>query len=149
MRPPSVDHVLSRRRYAILFYSLLISLAVSPLVRPLGLGSNLVEALLAANLIAAVSAFGAGRLRRVAMATLAIVLVTRPGAAWVGQPLISMASFALWGVLALVAAGSALRFALRGQSVGREQIYAALSAYLLAGFFVGVLYWVIEQALPG
>jgi ion channel len=39
--------------------------------------------------------------------------------------------------------------------VDREHLYAGLSAYLLAGIFFGVLYWVIERtwagsfALPG
>ena len=42
-----------------------------------------------------------------------------------------------------------LVFALRGRAVGSEQIYAALSAYLLAGFFFGLLYWVIEYFFPG
>jgi hypothetical protein len=38
---------------------------------------------------------------------------------------------------------------MRGRSAGGEQIYAALSAYLLAGLFFGVLYWVMEQVAPG
>jgi hypothetical protein len=62
---------------------------------------------------------------------------------------VSIASLAVWGFLALGTVAAALRFALRGRTVGSEQIYAALSAYLLAGIFFGVLYWVLEQVTPG
>jgi hypothetical protein len=51
--------------------------------------------------------------------------------------------------LALVAAASAVRFAVRAQMISAEQIYAALSAYLLAGLFFGVLHWAIAVAWPG
>src|SRR5262249_53108679 len=33
--------------------------------------------------------------------------------------------------------------------VDREHLYAGLSAYLLAGLFFGVLYWVLEGTWPG
>jgi hypothetical protein len=53
------------------------------------------------------------------------------------------------GVLALVAAASAVRFALRGPAIDAEHIYAALSAYLLAGLFFGLLHWATAIAWPG
>lgn len=34
-------------------------------------------------------------------------------------------------------------------SVDAEHLYAALSAYLLAGIFFGLFYWVLEQIVPG
>ena len=49
-------------------------------------------------------------------------------------------NLALWTVVALLAAASALRFALSAWVVDREHLYAALSAYLLAGVFFGVFY---------
>lgn len=52
-------------------------------------------------------------------------------------------------MLALLATAGALRHALRGQDVDSEKIHAALGAYLLAGFFFGVIYWVVEQFAPG
>jgi len=55
----------------------------------------------------------------------------------------------VWTVVALIAAAVALSFAFRAQSIDREHVYAALSAYLLAGIFFGVLYWVLEQIWPG
>jgi hypothetical protein len=58
-------------------------------------------------------------------------------------------SLALWTVIALLAAVSALRFALGARVVDREHLYAGLSAYLLAGVFFGVFYWVLERTWSG
>jgi len=135
-------------RYGILFYSLLVSLAVSPVLKSFGFAGHVVELFLAVNLVAGVLAVGEDQLRRAALAALVVALATRPVAAWLGQHGLSKASLVVWGVVALLAMASALRFALRGQSVGHEQVHAALSAYLLAGFFFGLLYWVIEQFAP-
>ena len=55
----------------------------------------------------------------------------------------------LWTVVALFAAAAALRFAMSGESIDAEHLYAALSAYMLAGIFFGSFYWVIEQIGPG
>jgi len=144
-----VTDLYARHRYRVLFFGLLVSLAVSPILDPLGLATGVIEALLAINLVAAVLALDAGPVRRAALAVLAIALLTRPAAAWLGEGGVSLASLAVWGIVALGTAAGALRFALRGQSVGGEQIYAALSAYLLAGLFFGVLYWVMAQVVPG
>ncbi len=51
--------------------------------------------------------------------------------------------------MGLLAAANALRSALRATSIESEHIYAALSAYLLAGLSFGVLYWALELAWPG
>jgi hypothetical protein len=136
-------------RYGVLFFGLLLSLVVSPVLYPLGFETGVIEALLAMNLIAATLALDKGPTRRAALLVLVIALLTRPAAGWLDQHSLSIASLAVWGVLALGTVAGALRFALRGRAVGSEQIYAALSAYLLAGLFFGVLYWVIEQAAPG
>jgi hypothetical protein len=138
-----------RHRYSVLFFGLLLSLGLSPILDPLGFETSVIEFLLAMNLIAAVLALDAGPVRRIALGVLALALVTRPAAAWLDQESLSVASLAVWGAVALGAVASALRFALRGQFVGGEQIFAALSAYLLAGLFFGVLYLVIEQVAPG
>ena len=134
-----------RHRYGILFYSLLTSLAVLPL----GFSGDLFQVFLGLNLIAAVAAVRAGFIRRLVLVVAFIALVARLGAAWFNEETLSSGSLALWGVVALFAAASALAFALRGQDVGREQIHAALSVYLLTGFFFGLLYYVMDQFVPG
>ena len=55
----------------------------------------------------------------------------------------------IWTVVALIAAGGALSFAFRARSIDGEHVYAALSAYLLAGVFFGNFYWTLEQIWPG
>ncbi|MBL8198386.1 MAG: two pore domain potassium channel family protein [Chromatiales bacterium] len=141
--------VYTRNRYGVLFFGLLLSLVLSPVLDPLGFETSVVEALLAMNLVAATLALDRGPVRRTVLVVLAIALVTRPAADFMNQGDLSIASLAVWGVLALGTVAGALRFALRGSVVGREQVYAALSAYLLAGMFFGVLYSVLEQVAPG
>jgi hypothetical protein len=139
----------ARNRYGVLFFGLLLSLALSPVLDPLGSETGAVEFLLAMNLVAATLALDPGPTRRTALVVLVIALIARPAAGWLEQGAVSIASLAIWSTLALGTVASALRFALRGSVVGREQIYAVLSAYLLAGFFFGLLFWVVEQAAPG
>jgi len=136
-------------RYRILFLTLLASLAAAPVLRPLGLATGVIEVFLAANVVAAVVALGPGPLRRVTMLVLLVALASRPSAAWLGRSGVSAASLACWGIIALVAAASALRFAVRGNAIGGEQIFAALSVYLLVGLFFGVIYWVLDHFWPG
>ena len=69
--------------------------------------------------------------------------------AWLNQAALVPVNLALWTVIALLAAASALRFALGARLVDREHLYAGLSAYLLAGIFFGVFYWVLERTWSG
>jgi voltage-gated potassium channel Kch len=62
---------------------------------------------------------------------------------------VATSALAVASVLALLAAASATRFAMRAQVINAEQIYAALSVYLLAGLFFGLLHWAIELTWPG
>jgi voltage-gated potassium channel Kch len=55
----------------------------------------------------------------------------------------------IWTVIGLIAAATALRFAMGTTRVDAEHLYAALSAYLLAGIFFGLFYWILEQIGPG
>ena len=139
-----------RLRYTILFYSLLMTMVAAPAAGALGLNVSLVEIFLAANLIAGIMPMHNRNERRLLLViVLGIAVMMRLGAGWLDRATLSAASLAIWTILALVAAGSALSFALRARSINREHVYAALSAYLLAGIFFGVLYWVLEQTWPG
>jgi hypothetical protein len=138
------------RRYAILFYTLLATMAAGPAFAALGIDARLLEVLLAASLLAAVMPVSAGMVARpLLLAALAIVCVLRFGALWIDDATMSTASLALWSLIALFAAVEAVRFAVRARAVDREHLYAALDAYLLFGIFLGVLYWTIECAFPG
>src|SRR5262249_24672137 len=82
-------------------------------------------------------------------AFLVLLFVARVSMIWLGLAALVSINLALWTVVALLAAASALRLALDARAVDRERLYAGLSAYLLAGVFFGVFYWVIEQTWSG
>ena len=136
------------RRYEILFYTLLLTMVAAPLVAALELPGALLELLLAANLLAAVMPASTGRGRRVLLTIVAVLWLARAATAWLGHPAVSVLTLLLWTLLALFAAGGALRFAMRAATVDAEHLYAALSAYLLAGIFFGIFYWVLEHVGP-
>jgi hypothetical protein len=144
-----IERAYSTRRYSILFYSLLATLAAGPLLDALGFDADLLEVFLAANLLAAVLPTLSEHRGWLLLSLLVVAVSTRYGAEWIGQPAISTAGLALWTIVALLAAALALRFAVRAASVDSEHLYAALDAYLLAGVFLGVLYWTLEQFSPG
>ena len=138
-----------RRRYGILFYSLVLTLAVGPLADALGFDPRVVELLLATNLLAAVLPIKSGAGRRLLLVVLVLAWTLRFGPALLGRPQLARESLGLWTILALLGAANALRFTLGASEVTAEHLYAALSAYVLAGLFFGVFYWVLEYAWAG
>ena len=138
-----------RRRYAILFYTLLLTLAAAPIVSALELKGTLIELFLAANLLAAVMPVSAGRGRYVLLAVVAVTWLARPATLWFDYPALSALTLGMWTLIGLFAAAAALRFAMSATAVDAEHLYGALSAYLLAGIFFGHFYWVLQQIWPG
>ena len=138
-----------RQRYAILFYTLLFTMVAAPGFAALEFPGGLIELLLAANLLAAVMPVRAGKGRRVLLIMLSLVWLARAGTAWLDHPALSAMTLAIWPVIGLFAAARALRFAMGAISVDAEHLYAALSAYMLAGIFFGLFYWILEQIGPG
>jgi voltage-gated potassium channel Kch len=139
----------SAHRYAILFYVLLATLAAGPATETLGFDADVLEALLIVSLLAAVAPLAVNRMRFPLLALLVAACLFRLVAAWLDRPELSLAGLAVWPLVALLAAAGALRFALRAQSISGEHLYAALSAYVLVGLFLGVLYQVLERITPG
>jgi hypothetical protein len=135
------------RRYAFLFYTLLLTLVAAPLAAATE-WAVLIEVLLAFNLLAAVIPVVGGRRRRLFVALVAAAWLARPATGWLDLPVLSALSLGAWTLIGLLAAGAVLRFALRATQIDAEHLYAALSAYLLAGVFFGLLYWVIDQLNP-
>jgi voltage-gated potassium channel Kch len=138
-----------RRRYAILFYILLLTMVAAPVFAIFELPGVLIEYFLAAGLLAAVLPVGAGKNRRVLLTATTVVWMARPVTAWFDHPALSAITLGMWTMIGLFAAAGALRFAMGAASVDAEHLYAALSAYMLAGIFFGVFYWVLEQIAPG
>lgn len=136
-----------RHRFAVLFFSLLLTLVVAPVVDALGGEGVLIEALLGLNLLAAARGIaGRGHVALVLAAAVAVAvrLVARIG----DTALLLSASDPAWVVLGSIAAAGTLRFALTGRRVTSEHVYAGLSVYLLLGHFFGMLYWTVERIWP-
>jgi hypothetical protein len=138
-----------RRRYTILFCSLIVTMVASPVAGALGLSGTLIDWLLGANLAIAVAPVEVGRKRNILLIVMAVLLSARAVAGWMGESVLSELSLGFWTLLGLVAAGVALRFAMQAGRIDTEHLCAALSAYLLAGIYFGLLYWVVEQVHAG
>src|SRR5262245_30729108 len=140
-----IVRVYRERRYAILFYVLLLTFAVNPLLAVIWPAGQALDLFLGLNLVAA--AVGIRTRAGWILAVVAIAVVLRLQAA--AHPSLGVLSYALWAAIPLIAATTAVRFALRAREVGSEQIYAGLSAYLLTGLFFGAIHWSIEATWPG
>lgn len=136
-------------RYAILFYTLLLTLAAAPLLTTLRFSGDALQIFLALNMLVALRGVP-GRRRRAILVVLAVVVmaVRAAPASIVGAGLASAALLVGTGV-ALFAVAATIRFALGARAIGAEHIYAAMSAYMLAGLFFAVLYWQIALVWPG
>jgi hypothetical protein len=138
-----------RHRYAVLFYSLLLTLIGGPIVKAIGWTGLGLQFFVGANLLAATPSIEHRLWRRLPFIIVAAAVLLAIVSLRVGHEAFSTASLMGCTVIALYAVFGALRFALRASAVTSEHLYAALSAYLLTGVFLGVLYWTLEAAWPG
>ena len=140
---------ITRHRYAILFYALLATIAIGPLLEALDIGRVAMEALLTASLVAAVFPIGVLEKRRTMYAIVAAALLLRALSSYLDSAAISAAGALLWGSVALVAVFGAIRYSMSSARVDAEHLYAALSAYLLIGVCWGVIYVAVVRVAPG
>ncbi len=138
-----------RRRYMVLFYSLLLTMVTVPASGVLGIDPVFIDLFLAANLLIAVIPLETRRARRVLFFILMILSAARIARIRIHDPTLFGVTLGMWTIVGLLAAAGALRFAMYARFVDIEHLYAALSAYLLAGIFLGHFYWVLEQIWPG
>jgi ion channel len=138
-----------RHRFGVLFYSLLLTLGAGPLLAAFDVNRNYVRIFLELNLFAAVFSVANGRRWRALRLGLVAVVTLRLVVLSVEDHPLAIATRPLIILIGLGAAVAALRFALRTRRVDDEHVYAALSAYLLAGIFAGLLYFEIETIWPG
>ena len=138
-----------RRPYVVLFYTLLATLGLYPLLRTLQLPQWPMDILLAISLLGAAAAAAQGYRRHLLIGLIATAIVARLVGKVLGfGMLFDEASSVGWVLIAVFAAAGALRFMFRPGTVGSEQLYAALSAYLLVGLFMGVLFAAIGARSP-
>jgi hypothetical protein len=142
-------HVHGAHRYAVLFYTLLLTLGAAPLLAAFHFNADLLQIFLAFSLLIALLDVPRPGRRTLLLLLAAVVVGLRAAPASAVGVEIETGALVVGSTLALVAAASAVRFAVRARAISAEQIYAALSAYLLAGLFFGVLHWAIAVAWPG
>jgi hypothetical protein len=145
----AVSQSYQRRRFAWLFFSLLFTLGVYPALKALAPGFNLLDLLLAVNLLAAIASLAQERAIRVLLLFGVAFLAVRGIQVVAGIAAMFALGEALWVLACVLATGATARYALRPGVVDSERIFAALDAYLLAGLVFGVSYWVLEQTWPG
>jgi hypothetical protein len=146
---PRLARTYLSRRYMILFYTLLVTMVAAPVFSALKFSGTLIESLLAACLLAAILPVGAVRNRPYLLMALVVAWLARLVTAWLDHRVLSEVALGIWTLIGLLAAVAALRFAIGATQVDAEHLFAALSAYLLAGIYVGLLYWVLERMKPG
>jgi len=140
----------ARRRYRVLFATLLLTLAVEPLSEAIGLPRVLFHLVVALTLVTAAAGVSPHRGRRALLIGLALIaVIVRALPEETMPPWAVMAAGVLWLTVAIVACGAAVRFALRSMTVDAEHVAAALSAYLLAGVLFAVLYVLVDYRWPG
>jgi hypothetical protein len=147
--PSGLGRTYWHHRYTFLFYILLGTMVVAPILTTLKFNGTLVETLLAGCLLAAILPIGAVRNRPYLLIALVVVWLARMVTAWLDHRVLSEMTLGLWTFIGLIAAVAALRFAIGATQVDAEHLYAALSAYLLAGIYFGLCYWILEQMKPG
>jgi voltage-gated potassium channel len=149
VRESAVWRAYVRSRYTILFCLLLLMLVALPAAATIGIPQIAIKLLFGTCLLAAVMPNATKRTRWTLFASVLLIVGIRLASDEGTLPAFSGAAIALYGIAGLLAAAGALRFALTAESVDRETICAALSTYLLAGLFLGLIYWSIEQSWPG
>jgi len=138
-----------RRRYAILFYSLLFMMVAGPVAATFNMPQILIKLLFAACLLLAVLPNANKHTRIVFLVAILLLITVRLVSERDDVPINYGPVLALYGLTGLAAAAGALRFAVASPKVDSETVHAALSTYLLAGVFFGVLYSAIEFSMPG
>jgi ion channel len=134
-----------RNRFAALFVTLLLALAAGPMLESVTPLYNPLEWLLALSLLAAIASVVLEGFRRVPIAVGVAFVVVRLLRAVFDAPGLLPISEGLWVVGAVLALVVAARHAFGRGGVDHERIFAALDAYLLAGFLFGVAYWTLHR----
>lgn len=135
-------------RYAVLFYSLLLTLVAGPILKAIGITGNFLQLFLAMNLLSATVPIESRKGRWVLPAIVLAAVLIKIWSLQVDHLGLSTAGLVLWTGVGLYAVFAAMRFALRSSIITSEHLYAALSAYLLVGVFLGELYWSLQRVWP-
>ncbi|MFH0344445.1 MAG: ion channel [Chromatiales bacterium] len=138
-----------KRRFAFLFFSLLITLGLHPIFEIVLPEADPTPWLFAFSLVAAVLSVELGRRMRSLIVLAAGFILLRIAHPLLGTPVLLSISQVLWMSAIMVVTVLTVEHAFRRGHAVSERIFAALDAYLLAGFAFGAVYWFLERELPG
>ena len=137
------------RRNEILFYTLLVTLLLAPVVARSELGAVTLQAILGLNILLALVRGAGRRFERTLLVIAGILIALRITGGLLDIPRLEGFALTVLAGVALLAAARTVRYAMEGATVDSEHVFAALSAYMLAGIFCGVMYWQMDQLAPG
>ena len=120
---PGWWRVYLRHRYAVLFYSLILTLVVAPILKAIGMHGNFMQLFLGLNLLASSVPLESRKGRWVLPAIVLVAIVLRIVSLQAGHAGLSTLSLWLWTAIGLYAVFIALRFALRSS---RHHLRASL-----------------------
>ena len=138
-----------QRRYAVLFYALLLMLIVTPIAAALGFPRGVVRGLAGVVLIAAVMPNALRHHRTVSLFAITSVVLVYLASEREDVPINEGSMTGVFGVIGLLAAAAVLRSVIKARDVDSEIVHAALSTYLLAGIFFAQVHLSIESYWPG
>lgn len=139
----------SRRCFAFLFFSLLITMIAAPVIGAMGLSARYLEVSLAFSILAAllITLFSFGTY--IGLGLLALLIAARGAHALLDYEPLLATSQGFGAVICLVSVCIMLRLTLSEESVTSERIFAALDVYLMIGIMCGLLYAIFEEQWPG
>ena len=138
-----------RRRFAWLFYTLFLTLALHPILEIVLPRWDPMEWLLALDLAAAVAGVELDRRARPLLWLTLACFAARAAEAFLDIPRFLSLAHVLGAFACMLAAGLTVQHAFGRGGAGSERIFASLDAYLLAALAFGVSDWVLQRELPG
>ncbi len=139
----------SRRRFACLFFSLLLTLTAAPVLSAMGFSTRFMEAIVALNLLAAVLLTAFSVRLFLLFGLLALVVLSRVAYGILDYQPFLMTSQGGAAVTCLVSVLIMLRHVLTEGRVTSERIFAGLNVYLMIGIMCGLLFTLFEERWPG
>lgn len=144
-----LTHRYSRRRFACLFLSLLVTMVAAPVLGVLGISIELMEVFLLINILAAVLITMHDLRSYLGMGLLVLLLAARAGNALLGYGPLLQTSHGAGALACLLSVYVMFRYTLSEGRVTSERIFAALNVYLLFGVTCGLLFCIFENLWPG
>ena len=119
---PGWWRVYLQHRYAALFYSLILTIVVAPILIAIGLHAHLIQLFLGLNLLASSLPLESQKGRWVLPAIVLVAIGLRIASLQAGHVGLSTLSLWLWTAIGLYAVFIALRFALRSSIITSEHL---------------------------